>query len=453
MKTPIEYSRGGSSREQPLPHSQKIGSMGVLFILFCAYTAIPVLEVPVIGLSLSAPLFFFFVMHLLFKVGFKSYPGMGQVWGMGWFILGGILTSALANAFFSQGENFGAADVLAVVRYGYWILVYIFSAYFLARKPELGSRVITVLAGAVFILSLMRWFEGIVYGKIGAWTEPRFMSQNSYAGLFSMYAPFLFVIVLGTRKKRFYAIVGSLVVLGAIIINGSRSNWIAITVSLAIIGWLYILANPAELKSFIKILMLFLALLAAGFVFWKFAPQSIRTTFEKRLSTMESLETDKSYQTRKVLQKKAALILKEDPLFGCGPGRFTKTSVYLEIPKILRAFTQEKINRTNSHNSYMELLSEGGLSAAVPTAFLFLFLILEGFKASLYFVREKKFWPMGIYVSFLSMGIHMWTISAFTNTATWLKLGMVAGIIVIAKRSRIEKVRLKKQGNLRGGGE
>ena len=60
---------------------------------------------------------------------------------------------------------------------------------------------------------------------------------------------------------------------------------------------------------------------------------------------------------------------------------------------------------------------------------------------------------MGIYVSFLSMGIHMWTISAFTNTATWLKLGMVAGIIVIAKRSRIDKVRLKKQGNLRGGGE
>lgn len=442
LKPHKDHDRG--PRDFPA-RSSKIGSMGTLFVLFCAYTALPVLEIPIINLSLSAPLFGLLVLQLMFKVGFRSSPGLGQVLGMAWLVFFGIVTAAFANAFLSHGGRLEMSDVLAVVRYTYWILVYAFSAYFLARKPEVGIKVVGVISAAIFILAVIRWYEGIVFGKIGAWTEPKLMTQNSYAMLFSTYAPFLFVFVLD-RKKRIYAFLALLVVLSAVVINGSRSSWVAISVSLGASGVLYIMAKPTELKVIVRVVLITLALAAGAFAFWKVAPDSVRTSFEKRFSSMESLEMDKSYQARKVLQKKARIIFKEHPLTGCGPGRFSRTHVYLEMPKVLRTVSQEKINTMNSHNSYMEFLSEMGLAGLIPMIALYLFLIIKGFKASLYFVRERQFWPLGIYVSLLSMSIHMWAISAFTNTATWLKFGMVAGIILAARRLHFEKMRIRMQG-------
>lgn len=425
-----------------LTRPPRIKSLGILFILFCAYTALPVLEIPLINLSLSAPLFGIIALQLLFKVGFRSFPGLGQVLGVAWLIFFGLVISAFANAFFSQGNKFEMRDILATVRYSYWIFVYALSAYFLARKPETGIKIVGAISVTIFILGLIRWYEGIAFGKIGAWTEPKLMTQNSYALLFSTYAPFLFVFILD-KKKKLYALLALLVVLSAVVINGSRSSWIAISVSLAASGVLYIMAKPTELKAIVRVILISLVLTAAALVFWKVAPESVKTSFEKRFSTMGSLEVDKSYQLRKILQKKAEIIFDENPFFGCGPGRFTKTQVYLEMPKILRAVSLDKLNTMNSHNSYMELLAETGLAGVIPVAILYLFLAVKGFKAALFFVRERQFWPLGIYVSFLSMSVHMWVISAFTNTAAWLKFGMVAGIILIARRVHLEKMRMK----------
>ena len=55
--------------------------------------------------------------------------------------------------------------------------------------------------------------------------------------------------------------------------------------------------------------------------------------------------------------------------------------------------------------------------------------------------RRGELWAIAIYVSFVTMSIHLWALSGLTNTGTWVVYGMVAGIIVIHRR-RLNQVRL-----------
>lgn len=417
-----------------------------LFILFAVYTALPFVEIPVVGLSLSAPLFYVLFLEVFLKARQKRRLGVKGWAGLAMLIGTGLFMSSIVNGFSSEGMNFGKSEAGILFYYFYWLFVFFTTVYLLALKPRVLPMTANMLAAAIVFLAVIRLYEAVVYGSVGAWTKLYFMPQNQYAWLFSSYSIFLAGPLFEAGKKhKFLTLLGMILVLGAVIVNGSRSSWISMIAAVLVFGLIYLAAHPEKGRGIAK-LVVFLILLAVFFFgLLRFAPERVRESFMSRFSTFENLEEDKSYQIRKLMVKKAQIILKQSPVWGCGPGRFRATHIELELPRALRYGSEEHFNAKSSHNSYMQFFAETGMAGGVPFVMLLLALFWKGFKAAVYLTREKQFWAAALYASFISMSIHLWSLAGLTGTAPWLKYGMVAAMILIARRVRIEKIMAARQ--------
>jgi len=91
----------------------------------------------------------------------------------------------------------------------------------------------------------------------------------------------------------------------------------------------------------------------------------------------------------------------------------------------------------------MQILAETGILGSLPFTILLLILLIEGFKSTSYLVSKKDFWAVGVFSSFISMSLHLWTITALRNTATWVVYGILGGVIMFANMKS-----LSDQGNL-----
>ncbi len=412
----------------------KLGFKGKLFVLFAVYTVIPIIEIPFIGLSLSAPLFYFLAVESFFGRTHRRKVRLGSFTRLILLFMTGVTASLLWQGISSQGANFGQPEAVSLVRQAYWVIVFIVTAYCLAEKPEIMPILARFISWAVAALALLRWYEVLQYGKIGAWTNTVFMTQNTYGVLFSSYAPFIIAGLFDRRSQlRRESFVLSIVLVSAVIVNGSRSSWIAVVISVALFIYIFIAAFPGKAKTFFRIIFMCVFLLGAGALFLHYAPEQMSGAFQKRFATMGDLEMDKSYQFRKIMIQKGMKIFQQHPIAGCGLGRFKKTNISdLELPYVYRSIDVKVFEKKSSHNSYVQLLAETGLLGAIPFCLLLLSLLLKGFKAAIRLMRNYEFWAAGVYVSFISMSIHLWSLSGLTTTSVWLKYGMTAALVSIA---------------------
>lgn len=406
------------------------------FLLVVFFTAFPLFDVPGIGISITAPLVYLITIDLFLRpsrIGYSVRSGISCLA----VLAGGIFISSLVTGLSDKEYGFNKTDFIFLVRYTYWLLTAFVTIKLVSKYPEIGEKIVRYSVWGTFCLVLCRWFEGVVWGKVGAWTDLRIISQNNYAFVFSTFGPMFISIFLMSkgRKKLFYGLM-TVALWGAIFINGSRSGWI--TVSLAIIGFIGMrfIVSPFSVKTIARILIAIIVIIIISFISFKYMPQTAKESFMSRFSTMEDLDTDKSYQIRVLMRQKAMKIFKEHPVFGCGPARFKKTEVYLDIPKVLSYGGQETFMYRSAHNSFMQFLAETGFVGNVPFYFFIIFLALKGFHASVQLARINVNWPMGIYISFLTMSVHMWTISGLTNTHVWMMYGLVAAIIPLPRALR-----------------
>ena len=395
-----------------------------------AYLALPLVDVPFMGLSLSAPLFALVALQALLRPP-EPWLRKFQGWILlaGWIWLG-LFISTVGNGLLSGGVDIDSDGVLYLVRYAYWLLTFVVSAYFASRENIL-ERVSGVLGWAIFGLALVRLFEAVVWGKVGAWTNTRFMSQNGYGFLFSMFFPFLLAPILSARGwQKLFAILRLLVGAAAVIVNGSRGAWLGVLVGIIAFASLNLLARPKKFGWS----LLILALAGLAFLAVQYAPDRVRATFDQRFATFERLEEDKSYQIRQLMIQKGLRLFEESPLIGVGVSRFRKESIPLDLPRMLTYAGQEHFDVKSAHNSYISFLAESGLAGSLPFALLLLTLGLRGFKSSLALVTRQQPWALSVFSAFIGMSVHMWAISSLTNTANWFLYGLVAAVIVRAGR-------------------
>lgn len=396
-----------------------------LFLLFSVYLVLPLVDVPFMGLSLSAPVFFFIAMACLLR---PPAPWLRRY--QGWIILAGIIWigiffAAAANGLMSGGVEIDTQGVLTVVRYAYWLLVFVITVY-LASQPTLMRRVSGLLGGAVLVLALGRWGEVAVYGNLGAWTGTHLMSQNSYGLLFSTFSPFLFAFFLQYRGvKRWIVGLGVIILLGAVAINGSRGSWVGIALGLALSLGLYFRGRA---RGFFTLLAGLLVAAAAGIAVFISSP-AFAGAVSTRFSTLFDLGDEKSYMIRVLMNQKALRLFELSPLVGVGAARFTKSSVELTIPAVLAYAGQEHFDVKSSHNSYLGFLAENGLVGAVPYALLLGLLLWRGSQAAVRAVRRGEYFAAAAFLAFLQMSIHMWATSSLTDTAPWFVYGLTAALI------------------------
>src|SRR5215472_10866930 len=168
----------------------------VLFCLCATLCVLPLFDIPFVGLSVTAPI----MLPLMYYAFLKTRDPWLQRY-RGWIAMAaaiwlGVVISFLANGPWLQSREFQAAEIVCVIKYAYWLLVFLVTAY-LASDTFVQRRLACILGMGVIVLACLRAFEGLALGKIGAWTQTIFTSQNAYGVLFSAFAPFLFPAFLG----------------------------------------------------------------------------------------------------------------------------------------------------------------------------------------------------------------------------------------------------------------
>lgn len=404
----------------------------VLFYLFALYMVLPIIDVPLLGLSLSAPIFFVIALEVLFR------PRRAWLWRyQRWILLAGalwlaIFLSALFNGLLSGGVDLDSDGLNIVIHYAYWLLVFAVTAY-LVSEGGLGPTVVRLLGWGALGLALLRWGEVLLYGNLGAWTGTHLLTQNTYGFIFSTFAPFSFNLLVGARgRARWAAGLANIVLWGAAAINGSRTSWIAIAVAVALQLALLLFTRPRSARLPLAALLLTAVLGALVLA----TPNPVSVAVETRFSTFNNLEEDKSYAIRLLMNQKALRLFEESPIIGVGPTRFRKESTPLDLPPVLQYARQDHFDRKSAHNSYLGFLAECGLIGAIPYGILLVTLTLKGGTAALYLARREQFWAAGVYAGFVGMSIHMWAVNSLTNSANWMVYGLAAALIVVAGRLR-----------------
>jgi O-antigen ligase len=405
-------------------------TIAFLFLFFALSLTLPIIDIPLLGLSLSAPVFLLVAMPVLLR---PTIPWLGA--HKRWIFIGvliwvGIFLSATLNGLLSGGTRVDLDSLVYLVRYAYWFLVLVVTVYLISSQIKLAERLVRIIAIGIFALGVLRLGEAIFGGAIGAWTRLHFITQNGYGIQFSMFYPLLLSFVYWGPKRKL-AMLALPLVLAAILLNGSRSNWIATLVGTVVFLWMHLRTQPRRARA-VAILLLLVSMIGLGALF---APQEVTSAFEARFSTLEKLEQDKTFVIRQLMTQKGLRLFQASPWTGVGVSRWRKESIPLEIPRVLSYAPQSHFDAKSSHNSYISFLAENGLVGTIPFGFLLLTLTIRGYSASRNLAMQGQVWVLGIYASFIGMSVHLWSLSGLTGTAPWFLYGLLAAVIVLDNRS------------------
>lgn len=407
-----------------------------LFLAFTIYLVVPVIDVPLLGLSLSAFLMFLIALDVLLS---KHDLRLGDY--STWIIISyaflfGLLLSIAGNVIF-RGVPLEPQDILTLIRYGYWVLAFFITMIVVASAENLKTIGLVIALG-VFILTGLRFYEAIIWGQWGAGIGTQFLSQNSYGIQFSTFFPFVLALpfVLKGWARNLFSM-ALILVIAAIAGNGSRSSWIAVTTGAILFLLLYAVTQRGGIwlvQSRLVVVVGLLIIVAA------LVPQSILDPIISRFDTLETIEQDKSYALRQLMIQKGQRLFENNPLYGAGIGRFRRASVPLDIPNVLSYLSQSHFDVQSAHNSYIALVGETGLVGTIPFVVLHLVLFIKGLPAAIELARKKEVWAIAIFAAYVGMSLHLWSLAGLTGTAPWYVYGLMAGVIEREKRLSKEKL-------------
>lgn len=399
-----------------------------LFAAFVLSLAVPAIDVPGLGVSLSSVFFSLVALELLVgrnRAAFPSVPG--------WSVLALALWAGCALAlagpvWLGTRARIEADEIALVIRLAFWMSVFVITARLTARRPW-GEQAAQWAAIGVVALALTRLAEAVLFGYWGQ-GNPRLLSQNDYGLCFSAFTPFLVLFALdGRGPRRLIATGGLVLTLAAAAGNGSRSSWAGIVAGAGCYALVALASGRLRTRSLAGGALV-AAALVAGFLV---APTAWVAPIEARWRSLGRLERDKPYQTRRLIRTKGLLLFERNPVLGVGPGRFTKEAVALELPPALRGRSEAYYNRVTPHNAYINMLAETGLAGSVPLACLLAALAALGLPASVARAREGDAWAAAAYASFAATSLHLWMLSGLTGTLPWFIFGLTAGVIERAR--------------------
>ena len=398
-----------------------------LFIAFVAYLVLPLFDIPLVNLSPSAVLIGLVALEVFFR---HKDRGLQQF--TGWFVLAyfmwlAFVVSIVGNAL-TGAISPSMSDVLNLLRMTFWLITFLATMLIMSRI-SLGQlrRIMMVIGLCALLLGAMRLYEGVAFARWGAGSSA-ILTQNTYGILFSTFTPF--AVALPFMLKGWFgrvSVFGITLLLVAIIVNGSRSAWIVVSLGLLIFTLLYILTQPKRVG---KIIGLGLGLITMALFFLAVMPIEIIETVSDRFVTLESVEDDKSVGIREAMVQKGLELFERSPLIGVGSGYFTRTYIEFDVPDVVSYASLNSLNRRSSHNSYVRLLAETGVVGALVFAVFLIALLVRGAQSALRLASKDQVWAIAVFAGFIGLTIHLWTIDSLSNTSTWFIYGLVAAMIV-----------------------
>lgn len=389
----------------------------VAFRLAVLSLALPFFDLPVIAVSVSAPLFAFVLIEVIGSRALAQ-PRYFNLLALAALFASAQIVSVVVRVLAGNSAGVDADGALLLARYVYWACIFSATAM-VVHRHKLGKQTVNMAAIGLIALAAIRLIEAIF---IGAWGSgnPRWLTQNDYGFLFSMFSPFVLWYVVQSRgSEKIFATLGGLLVVAAIIGNGSRSSWIASSVGIAVV--LAVLFMRGKRATALGAFAVFVVAISGASAI---APRSWRDPVVARIESFANLQTDKPYLTRQVLIAKGVSLFRQHPITGVGAGRFEKEWADLDLPPALRYQPQDFYNRRTPHNAYIKLLAEGGLVGFVPLIALLAWVFWGSLNRSFSARSTGWSWVPAVFASLCSTSIHLWTVSGLTGSAPWFIFGL-----------------------------
>lgn len=404
-----------------------------LIALYGFFIAFPVVNVPVIGVSITFPIFL--------AICYLVWAGRGRLFMIRgrldmlllWFFLACAFSILVAPAVDIDEDTIFLRDCMSFMYLAYWFGVYLFfRKWFWSFDLKLlsyGFLAGMCMSGMFIIIGS----TGDTFYSLG----PFSISQNAYAvnsvacigiGMWQVY-----------RRFRVWGIilVGAMFVYLALM-SQSRSGAVLIFLQFAILLSSSLLANNVEIRRFILGASIAMAILVGFFT-------SGSTVLGEKLggfiapynpdlailvaSPGEVLQNDKSWLVRKVQVEKGIGLFYDNPVCGVGYRHFTSVmgDVNMHSYSRLKSRSERYALSRSSHNSHIQVLSETGLMGFVPFLLVNVLVFLE--VILLLMRRRSSLLSAFLGTSLIGTTAYFWTISAVTGAMWYVALGLFAGSI------------------------
>jgi O-antigen ligase len=326
-----------------------------------------------------------------------------------------------ANVFFSQKKNMAFWIIISVIA-GYFITIFVFKPYrinlnyfavyfvtllffmWAALIKWDAKKVITIVTVLGAYLIIYGFAERLIVGT------PRIQGPLSVATAYAVVLVLVWTIwfvesCFSRRFSYFIMFIGTLLVLIAVMLSGTRMGIIGIAMGLlfgiSFSNWVLKLRNSTFLqKMFYSVFALCCALLFI-FVVWTLIPNELY--IKSGINTIASGKVDASNMGRVVSWAAALKVIPDNKIWGIGPGNFLE--VYKEMALSLPVeIVSRPESLKHSHNIYLMLLSEFGLSGLLIFGFVAAVCLMQLFR------RLRNSRSVGIYYAFLSSGIIILTL-------------------------------------------
>lgn len=394
-----------------------------LFVVLAAYLVVPIIELPFLGLSVSAVMTLVLADRVLFRgslyfgSAYRPYNWCFSLLALG-ILLSGTF-AILTDRATATGSTIGM-----IVRFSYWMCVG-FVAMRIMSVSDIEHRLMIWLQKGVIALS-------VVLG-MAVFTNIELMTPNMFAIQFTMFSPFILPGLLNTGMARTRAVVWLGLIWGLSLMNGSRQGLFILALQFLLFFLLAGFHDRRRLRM-IGLLPIMVAIIGSSLVgALALAPEAVLDRINHKLAVTESIERDKSWQFRLVKNQQARKVFASSPIVGVGVGGLRASEVPLDLPPVFRNANPRDFYTASSHNSHLQMLAETGLMGFVPWVGLLLVLLVGGLRLARQEIRDNRYFVPTALIGLVGMTIQFWVIAGHTNTAPFFLLGCLAGALVRAK--------------------
>jgi putative inorganic carbon (hco3(-)) transporter len=264
----------------------------------------------------------------------------------------------------------------------------------------------------------------IVSGRL----EGAFDSPNQLGSLCALMVPVCTGLIFGARTIRWRVTAGVAVVilLATLMLSLSRGAWIG-----AAVGLLFMLIKLREARRLLVVLAI--PLVVIGFFVWSLTPTAtdVKVVGERA----KAITVLSPYDDRRVIYREAYREIRENPLFGVGPGGFPVAST-------LVVSESATLSYAHAHNLYLNWAAEVGLpSVVLILCFAFSLALAANTASRGARVRgdpQDRAIVIGISAALITVLVQGFFDYVIPNPVVWTAMWILIGSLLVARREALK---------------
>jgi O-antigen ligase len=340
----------------------------------------------------------------------------------------GAVFSTISSYFIGGFESL-SRSLVVLPNYLYWSLLILF---LVTNRDRLNLNGIFKAITIGIVFSIIYYFflqRSLIIRELGIF---KVLTRNTFAFILICYVPIAVYYIKNILRPVFTILI---VLLFALIgfLGGSRSGSILV-LSGAVLS--YLLTETLSKKRVIFIIVFFslvgytLTIPGTRDLIERLNPRTSKLIY----STENTIATDRSLLLRKAMVEKGLSLFRQHPVAGIGLNNFTSVAGEIEGNFEGARYIINKDIETgkSAHNSYIGILSEGGLLVAIPFFLILLWILL---RFIIHFPQTRP-QDRAIFIGVLMMAVHLYFISAILNVFAWYLIGLASGLMYWDKQER-----------------